>query len=232
MLFLLSLVALLGCSTGPDFFMANHRGANSQPAGYWRDGNRDLMATERLSPVNYANVMNLLESDDPMLALYREDITHNTVKEFFIRLTGSEETALPALYHAEKRNLSPAIVFSLMWVESRFNSQAINRNATSTDRGLFQLNSRSFPKLGLEDFFDPETSARHGTEYLSYAFGRTVDPRTAVAIYNAGPSRVLAGQTPASTLVYVDRIMEYRETLNWEFRRFIKARFPAPAIPL
>lgn len=232
MLFLLSLVAVLGCSTGPDAFLASQASHSSQPAGYWRDGNRELMATERLSPVNYANVMNLLESSDPMLALYREDITHETVKEFFVRLTGSEETALPALYHAEKRGLSPSLVFSLIWTESRFDPHATNQNATSIDRGLFQLNSRSFPTLGLEDFFDPETSARHGTEYLAYAFGRTADPRTAVAIYNAGPSRVLAGQTPASTLVYVNRIMEYRESLNWEFRRFIKARYPAPAIPL
>lgn len=190
------------------------------------------MATERLSPVNYANVMNLLESEDPILALYREDITHETVKEFFIRLTGTEETALPSLYHAEKRNLPPSLVFSLVWVESRFDPLAVNRNATSIDRGLFQLNDRSFPNLGVEDFFNPEISARHGTEYLAFAFSRTSDPRTAVAIYNAGPSRVLAGRTPASTLVYVTRIMEYREALEWEFRRFVKARYPAPAIPL
>jgi soluble lytic murein transglycosylase-like protein len=172
--------------------------------------------------------MNLLESEKPILSLFRENLTHAAVTDFFVRLAGSKETALPILYHAEKRNLSLSLVFSLVWVESRFDRRAVNQNATSIDRGLFQLNSRTFRELSLEDFFNPEINARYGTEYLVYCFNQSPEDRIAVAIYNAGRTRVVQGRTPASTQIYVERIMQYRERLEQEFYRYIRRSFPAP----
>jgi len=225
-------IAALGCSTGSPQF---HRDIliEQQRTGFWKDGNPDFTdRQERLSPTEYANVMNLLETERPMLALYREDVTHEAVGEFFIQEAGSKKVALPMLYHAERNDLPLSLVFALVWVESQYNTRAVhyNRGGHSVDKGLFQLNSRTFRSLSDDDFFSPDISARHGTAYLSYAFDAGGDAETAVAIYNAGPGRVLRGQVPDSTERYRRRILAYRDQLDARFRSFIRHRFPAPQL--
>ncbi len=179
-------------------------------------------------PESYPNVANILDGSKPILSLYREDLTHDYVEEFFVNLTGSEDIALPILYHANRNDLSLSLVFALTWVESRFEPTAVNRNSSSIDRGLFQLNSRSFPHLSEEDFFDPEVNASHGTDYLRYSLRHGSDEETALAVYNAGLSRVRSRRIPSSTLVYIDRIMRYRASLEYHFDRHIRAGFPMP----
>ena len=176
---------------------------------------------------DYANVRNLLESEQPMLALYREDVTHEAVVDFFVELTGSPEIALPMLYHADRENLSLSLVFSLAWVESRYSPVAVNQNATSTDRGLFQLNSLTFRDLSEDDFFHPDVNTFHGTQFLRWCMEHTESEMQAVACYNAGLTRVRAGRTPASTLIYVDRISEFRARLERRFRAYILSEFPS-----
>jgi soluble lytic murein transglycosylase-like protein len=117
-------------------------------------------------------------------------------------------------------------VFALAWVESRFYPYAENYNDTSVDRGLFQLNSNSFVRLSTDDFFHPEVSARHGTDYLRFALNFGGDERTAVAIYNAGLTRVRQGRTPESTQKHVERVMAYKRSLERQFERYILQRFP------
>ncbi|TFH03840.1 MAG: lytic transglycosylase domain-containing protein, partial [Spirochaetales bacterium] len=124
---------------------------------------------------------------------------------------------------------SLSLAFSIAYVESRFTPVAVNRNATSIDRGLFQLNSKTFRQLTEEDFFNPEVNAFHGLKYLEFCLSVGADVPQAVAIYNAGFTRVARGQTPPTTLVYVDRILEYQAELLKDFRSYILSHFP-PAI--
>jgi soluble lytic murein transglycosylase-like protein len=179
-------------------------------------------------PESYPNVANILDGSKPILALYREDLTHDHVERFFVELTGSEDIALPILYHADRNDLSLSLVFALTWVESRYEPSAINRNSSSIDRGLFQLNSRSFPHLSEEDFFHPEVNASHGTDYIRYSLRHGSDERTALAVYNAGLSRVRRGQIPSSTRTYVERIMRYKASLEYHFDQHIRSSFPMP----
>lgn len=181
----------------------------------------------RLEPQEYQNILNLLESENPILALYREDVTHQRVVDFFVQLTGSEDIALPVLYHADRAGISFSLVFALIWVESRFSPVAVNQNATSIDRGLFQLNSRTFRDLSNEDFFHIDVNTFHGIDYLVWCLQHTENEYQAVAVYNAGLTRVRAGRTPASTLVYVERIREYRAQLRRRFRQYILDEFPS-----
>lgn len=181
----------------------------------------------REDPIAFDNIINLLNGPNPMLALYREDVTHQQVVNFFVQLTGSPETALPVLYHADRANVSLSLVFSLIWVESRFSPMAVNQNATSIDRGLFQLNNRTFRDLELEDFFHIDTNTFHGIDFLVWCLAHTTDEYQALAVYNAGLTRVRAGMTPASTLVYVERVRMYRERLLQRFRQYILDEFPS-----
>lgn len=179
---------------------------------------------------SYPNVLNLLNTREAMLALYREDVTSQAVKEFFIRLTGSPETALPILYHADRYNVPLSLAFALTWVESRYSVTAVNRNATSVDRGLWQLNSLSFAHLREEDFFNPDVNSSHGAAYLRRSLDLASDERTALAIYNAGLTRVRRNEIPPSTQRYVERVTGYQHTIEAQFRRYILNRFPPDAV--
>lgn len=220
-LVLLAGVAVLGCSTTTP--SATDADGADVPGFAFSWGTTTL---ERGDPGSYANVRNLLDSDSPMRALYREDLTHDAVVAFFVDLVGSPEIALPILYHANRADISFSLVFSLSWVESRYSPVAINQNATSTDRGLFQLNSRTFRDLTSEDFFHPDTNTYHGIEYLAWCMEHTSNDWEAVAVYNAGLTRVRAGRTPQSTLIYVERMRQFRVRLEDRFREYILEEFP------
>ena len=88
------------------------------------------------------------------------------------------------------------------------------RNAASIDRGLFQLNDKSFPELSAEEMFDPETNARNGLTHLRFCMDQSGNEVTALAMYNAGSTKVRNGGTPKRTLDYVSRILAFRETLD------------------
>lgn len=219
-LMLLGAAAVLGCSS-----VAHQTTTPDGPPNRYAFRWADTSVTD--APTTYENVVNLLAGPQPFLALYREDITHDAVVEFFSEVAGSQEIALTILYHADRVNISPALVFSMAWVESRFETDAVNRNATSIDRGLFQLNSLTFRNLTEEDFFHPDVNTYHGLEYLQWCLEHTATEREAVAVYNAGLTRVRAGRTPASTLRYVDRVYEFRGRLEERFYRRMLNEFPS-----
>ncbi len=223
-LILAAVIGVLGCSTTDPFTLLDDAGAERHFSFSW-----DYGEARSAAPVDFANVRNLLDETAPMLALYREDLTHAAVEEFFISITGSPDIALPILYHAERAGISLSLVFSLAYVESRFAPDAVNINATSSDRGLFQLNSRTFRGLTEEDFFHPDVNTLHGIEYLEWCLAHTSSEEQALVAYNAGLSRARRNDVPQSTRVYISRIMAYRRTLNERFRTYIQNRFPSHA---
>lgn len=223
MLMLLSVAAVLGCSTtdpvdGIDMVSRPFFFAWNSPA------------RRSYSPSEYANVRNLLDEEKPMLALFREDLTHDAVVDYFVHLTGSPDIALPILYHADRENISVSLAFSLVWVESRFTPTAVNENSTSVDRGLFQLNSRTFADLSEEDFFHPDVNSQYGIEYLSWCIRYTPDEQSALVAYNAGLSRAVRGIVPQTTRAYIGQIFDYRRGIEDDFRRYILNIFPSQPV--
>jgi hypothetical protein len=153
-------------------------------------------------------VFNAEESPDSILEAYRNEIFQEKVIGFFGSIVNSNDLSALILKEAEARNISPSVVFALSWEESRFNQRAINRNVNnSIDRGLFQLNSSSFPKLKEADFFDPETNTRNAMAHLRWCLDYANSEVAGLAMYNAGSNRVRNGGTPKKTLDYVSRIL-------------------------
>jgi hypothetical protein len=159
LLTLIAGVVLLGCSTGnpyvpeedPILIRANRRA--EMLAGLV------VVETERAGLRVYPNIENFLEGPNPALALYREEVTRDRVIDFFVSTAGSEAIALPILYYADRMDIPLSLAFSLVWAESRFDPRAVNRNSSSIDRGLFQLNSASFRHLTEDDFFTPSVTS-------------------------------------------------------------------------
>ena len=149
------------------------------------------------------------EEPDVILETYRDETFTGKVVGFFGNIIHSEELAAVILKEASGYNVSPSIAFALGWEESRFDKQAVNKNRNNTtDRGLFQLNSSSFPNLKEADFFDPGTNARHAMAHLRWCLDNADSELAALAMYNAGLNRVKTGGTPKKTLDYVSRILK------------------------
>lgn len=156
--------------------------------------------------------------DDEGLALYRQPQSRPAVEWFYTHVTSSREVALAILENADKNDIPLSLAFSLAFVESRFKTNAVNSNTNHTiDRGLFQLNSASFPKLTEAEFFDPKVSAKYGMSHLRYCMDIAGNEITALAMYNAGTSRVKQNKTPQHTLNYVAKISNYRVHLESKF---------------
>ena len=166
-------------------------------------------------------VVLLDKQDDPGLKLYRHPPTQDEVEQFYIKLTGSSEISVSILKSADQYEIPLSLAFSLAWVESGFSAQAVNSNPGSVDRGLFQLNSRSFPELKEADYFNPEINAEHGLRYLKRCIDVGGNEIIGLAMYNAGRTRVERGGTPIITLEYISKILEYREDLEREFEKTV-----------
>ncbi|GHU89205.1 hypothetical protein FACS189476_07720 [Spirochaetia bacterium] len=158
--------------------------------------------------------------EDVISDCYREPAAREWVITFFTQICGSRDIAEVILTNAENFNVSPSLAFALVWEESRYKPSAINRRNKngSIDRGLFQLNNQSFPKLTEADFFNPQINAWYGMAHLNWCLDSGGSEIAALAIYNAGSGKVSSGGTPKNTLDYVSRILASRRKIDSLFR--------------
>ena len=181
-------------------------------------------AMAELESPDFKKAVQARTQTDHITQYYLDSRTRPAVLEFFAAITSSAEISTIILDAAIERNLQPSLVFALVNEESHFNPKAINRNSKSVDRGLFQLNSASFPKLGVDEFYDPRTNARFGTAHLAYCLEQGGNEVAALAMYNAGYGRVSKTGTPRSTLDYIHRALNYRSNLETLFEAQVVAR--------
>jgi hypothetical protein len=155
------------------------------------------------------------EKQELIMASYMNPEFHGEVLAFFQALTGSLEIAEVVLLNARVQNIAPALAFALCAEESAYNIHAINRNLNETvDRGLFQLNSASFPELKVEEFYDPIVNAWHGLSHLRWCIDNSGNEIAGLAMYNAGTTRVNYMGTPRSTLDYISRILSRKQIIE------------------
>lgn len=169
---------------------------------------------------------------DPGLTLYRQSFSRASVEKFYTCITRDKDVALAILSEADNNDIPLSLAFALAYTESRYNPKAINSNVnTTTDRGLFQLNSNSFPALTEADFFDPYISAKYGMSHLKFCLNSAGNEVSALAMYNAGTGRVRSNKTPQSTLNYVGKIMTYQKMLESLFEDEVEAYYETRLLP-
>jgi hypothetical protein len=177
---------------------------------------------------------------DEVMVYYANPESREWVIAFFARVCGSAEIAAVILEGAARYAISPSLAFALCWEESRYNYLAVNRRNRdgSIDRGLFQLNSNSFPRMNEQEFFSPRINTHYGMAHLRLCFDAGGTEIAALAMYNAGIGRVRSSGTPRQTLDYVARILSSRRKIEQAFRE-VHARSlaaggfsaPEPAAP-
>lgn len=174
----------------------------------------------------------MTQSSDDGLTLYRQTLSKNSVEWFYSQITGNTNVAKAILTEADKNNIPLSLAFALAHTESNYNTNAINRNTNATiDRGLFQLNSNTFPALSEADFFDPFISSKYGMSHLRFCLNTAGNEVSALAMYNAGTGRVRSNKTPQSTLNYVGKIMSYQKMLDELFNEQVVIYFEAQLLP-
>ncbi len=164
------------------------------------------------------------DTEYPGLTLYRNPTTRMSVVEFYTRLTGNPEVSDAVLRNADKNDIPLALAFALAWGESRYNPRAVNKNMITIDRGLFQLNSKTFPHLSPAEYFSPKTNAEYGLSHFRWCLQEGKNEIVAIAIYNAGKGRVEKGGTPRSTLDHINNIIDYRAKLEENFLEWMHER--------
>ena len=88
-------------------------------------------------------------------------------------------------------NVLPIVLWSIAYVESGFNSGAINYNRGSHDVGIMQINSRWFPVLrryGIteDDLYDPCLNIFVGAWILSQCYVKYQTLHDAISCYHTG----------------------------------------------
>ncbi len=88
---------------------------------------------------------------------------------------------------AEKYELNPELIRSVIRSESNFNPRAVSEAGA---KGLMQLIDTTATDMGVKNIFDPEENLEGGAKYLKQMLDRFGDIKLALAAYNAGPGAV------------------------------------------
>ena len=136
--------------------------------------------------------------------------------------------------HGANHDLDPALVAAVVYVESRFDT---NAESEAGAIGLMQLLPDTAEGIALRtggsnfvtaDLRDPDINVRYGTWYLEHLYRRYGDMRVALAAYHAGQGnvdewrRTGAGIAFPETRQYVSRVLElsrlYKRVYGSELR--------------
>lgn len=163
-------------------------------------------------------VMDTSVRNDYSLDMYRDPSSKHAVEWYYSRVTNNREVAMAILRACDEYGISPSLAFALAHTESRFKVTAVHKNTNGTiDRGIFQLNNSSFPKLSESDFYDPNISAHYGLSHLKFCMNTAGNEVAALAMYNAGTNKVRKNNTPQITLDYISQIQKYKAALEETF---------------
>jgi soluble lytic murein transglycosylase-like protein len=159
-------------------------------------------------------VVQKVTNDDALLALYRDDHLKPLVVEYYSLLTGDQAITQAILDTCNQLDLNPSLGFAMAWNESHFNPRAVNYNDGTIDRGLFQLNSRTFSGLDRKTVFDPRANALRGLTYYKKAYVRLGSEERALGYYNSGIGLISERTLPRTTRAYVKKILSDRDMMD------------------
>lgn len=187
-----------------------------------------ILLLVELTNKNIANFFFLLHPEQQTLNYKKTKQILNTDEiylNFITRITHNNREVAQIIYkHTKDKGLDTFFYLALIKTESDFNIRAVNKNKDgSLDRGIAQLNSRTFPDLKLEDFYDPDINIDHSTDFIKWALDQAKNNEVlALAYYNAGYGKVSGKDVGKLTLNYINKIMITRDQYKKDFFEYQK----------
>lgn len=112
--------------------------------------------------------------------------------------------------------VNPSIIKSMIWHESRYDSNARNYNGTCV--GLMQVSTKwhagRAQRLGVSDFFDPYSNILLGVDYFNELIEKYSDPYLALMVYNMGDGKALKLYRQGKTTKYSRSVMDRANNLQ------------------
>lgn len=124
------------------------------------------------------------------------------------------------VYHAQRFDLDPDLLVSLVWVESQFCPRAVSSKGAL---GLGQLMPGTARDMGVTNPFDPSQNLSGAARYLRRQWDTFKDWPLALAAYNAGPGNVMAARGVPNipeTQAYVAKVLGTYRALKLSPLRF------------
>ncbi len=126
-------------------------------------------------------------------------------------------------FYAEKTNLSPSLIASIINVESSYNNnaksnkQALGLMQIKLETATYVANLNGMTSPTEDELFNPEINIQFGTLYFKYLQGKFDDVVTSLCAYNAGETRVRSWLKNAeySSDQKTLKIIPYKETKNY-----------------
>ena len=157
---------------------------------------------------------------------YAKAVEQDAERRFYSNLVRGNERIVEAVY-TYATDLNKDLVFALLLNESNGKPNALNKNldpisgeVVSIDRGLFQLNSLSYPNLTEEEVYQIETNVKYGIAHIRGALHRRGgNVREALWEYNAGANRSVP---PSKTIKYAKDIIANTRAIKQGREAYIK----------
>jgi soluble lytic murein transglycosylase-like protein len=143
--------------------------------------------------------------------------------EFYQDLTHNKTITKIIINEAIKRHLPINFVMAVVFNESAFDPNAENYNLETVDRGLFQLNSGSFPDLTYSEIFDIRRNVYEGCLYLRALYDQyNENPILTVYAFNAGMGKIASGKIKIRTLIHTEKIMMAYRYLDFQYTYYVQ----------
>jgi len=168
---------------------------------------------------------------EQLLGLDYNDIIKSDISSFlsyYTTLSTNKEVLKEIINQCIEQDVPINLAFSIVKKESSFKIRAINYNKDdkgnikSIDRGLFQLNDKSFPNLTEDDFFNYKTNIFHGVKYLKYCIDSFDSYSQAISAYNGGHYR--ASFNNEITYEYVLEVINFYANLDKDLLIYLQER--------
>lgn len=124
---------------------------------------------------------------------------------------GDQEVLAAIKQAADEIGLDWRLLASLAWAESSF-------DPAEEGGGLMQIGNATWydwsPRVGADNIWDARDNAKVGGAYLQFLMKRYDNIYKALWAYNAGPGNVDAGNVPAITKEYANKVVHGRDLLR------------------
>jgi len=138
---------------------------------------------------------------------------YNKVLNFFTQETKNSKIAKIILDSAIKYHIPIITAFAMAQWESGYNPTRTNINKTSTDYGLFQLNSKAF-SLTKKQMLDPVINADEAMKHMEKLINRFESIDKGLVAFNCGAITVATNRVPWSSVRHLLEINTIKNDLE------------------